>query len=156
METRISGWRRMVLGADEPGAAPAQASAPELEPARVREPGMTLIEPGVEMNGRLVVPHSLRVEGEFRGAIESAASVFVSESGAVEAPIKARTVEIRGAVVGDIVAAREVVIHPTGKLHGNVETPSFVVARGATFNGRSQMYRPERGVQTTALRESEA
>jgi cytoskeletal protein CcmA (bactofilin family) len=156
METRISGWRRMVLGADEPGVAPVQPASPELEPAAAREPGMTLIEPGVEMNGRLVVPHSLRVEGEFRGAIESAASVFVSESGAVEAPIRARTVEIRGAVVGDIVATREVVIHPTGKLHGNVETPSFVVSRGATFNGRSQMYRPERGAQATALRESEA
>ena len=49
----------------------------------------------------------------------------------IEAPIRARTVEIRGAVVGDIVASREVVIHPSGKLHGNVETPSLVVARGA-------------------------
>ena len=156
METRISGWKRMVLGADEPISTPVQPIQSELEPVSAREPGMTLIEPGVEMNGRLTVPHSLRVEGEFRGAIESAASVFVSESGAVEAPIKARTVEIRGAVVGDIVATREVIIHPTGKLHGNVETPSFVVSRGATFNGRSQMYRPERGVQTTALRESEA
>jgi cytoskeletal protein CcmA (bactofilin family) len=141
----------MVLGADAPSAAPVEPTQPEHEPASVREPGMSLIEPGVEMNGRLVVPHSLRVEGEFRGSIESAASVFVSETGAVEAPIRARTVEIRGAVVGDIVATREVVIHPTGKLHGNVETPSFVVSRGATFNGRTQMYRPERGVQTSAL-----
>ena len=151
METRISGWRRMVLGADEPISTPVQPTQSELEPVGgAREPGMTLIEPGVEMNGRLTVPHSLRVEGGVRGAIESAASVFVSESGAVEAPIKARTVEIRGAVVGDIVATREVIIHPTGKLHGNVETPSFVVSRGATFNGRSHMYRAERGVHTTA------
>jgi len=26
-----------------------------------------------------------------------------------------------------------------------------VVARGATFNGRTKMYRPERSVQTSAL-----
>ena len=110
------------------------------------------------MNGRLVVEQSLCVEGEFRGELESAGSVFVSESGAVEAPIRARTVEIHGAVVGDVVASREVVIHATGRLHGDVETPSLVVARGATFNGRTRMYRPESSVQTSALpiRHSEA
>ena len=119
-------------------------------------PDAAVIAAGVEMNGRLVVPQSLRVEGEFRGELESKGSVFVSESGAVEAPIRARAVEIRGAVVGDIVASREVVIHATGRLHGDVETPSLVVARGATFNGRSRMYRPERNVQSAAQPESRA
>ena len=147
METRRTGWRRLVVGAPE-----QKTKTPE--PERVSgasEPGVALIELGVEMNGRLVVPQSLRIEGEFRGELESANSVYVSETGAVEAPIRARTVEIRGAVVGDIVASREVVIHATGRLHGDVETPSLVVLRGATFNGRTRMYRPERSVQTSAL-----
>jgi cytoskeletal protein CcmA (bactofilin family) len=114
---------------------------------------MSLIEPGVEMNGRLVVPHSLRVEGEFRGEIESAATVFVSETGAVEAPIRARTVEIHGAVVGNVIASREIVISASGRLHGDVESPSVVVERGATFNGRVRMYRPERSLQDSDLPE---
>jgi len=161
METRRTGWRRLVLGAPESSEAPARQ---EID-SGASEAGVALIEPGVEMNGRLVVPQSLRVEGEFRGELESAASVFVSESGSVEAPIRARSVEIRGAVVGNIIASREVVIHATGRLHGDVETPSLVVARGATFNGRTRMYRPERAVQTSAtpdrhpdvsLRESQA
>ena len=147
MDNRTGGWRRLVLG------APEQATpAPEPEQVtRASEPGITVIEPGVEMNGRLVVPHSLRIDGEFRGEIEGAAAVWVSESGAVEAPIRARTVEIRGAVVGNVIASREVVIHATGRLHGDVETPSLVVVRGATFNGRTRMYRPERSLQTSAL-----
>jgi cytoskeletal protein CcmA (bactofilin family) len=102
------------------------------------------------MNGRLVVEQSLQIEGEFRGEIECAHSVLVAESGAVEAPIRARTVEIRGAVVGDVVASREVVIFASGRLHGDVETPSLVVERGATFNGRTRMYRPERSLQAPA------
>jgi cytoskeletal protein CcmA (bactofilin family) len=146
MENQPTGWRRLVLGATAQDAAPAQA---EPAPAAI-EPGVTVIEHGVEMNGRLVVPHSLRIEGEFRGEVEAANSVLVSESGAVEAPIRARTVEIRGAVVGNIVATREVVIHATGRLHGDVETPSLVVTRGATFNGGTRMYRPERSVQSAA------
>ena len=146
MAMRLAGWRRMVL------SAPAQKATP-IRPAG--EPGaseseVARIEHGVEMNGRLAVEQSLLIEGEFRGELESGGSVFISESGTVEAPIRARTVEIRGAVVGDVVASREIVIFATGRLHGDVETPSLVVVRGATFNGHTRMYRPERSVQTSA------
>ncbi|HTO09827.1 MAG TPA: polymer-forming cytoskeletal protein [Myxococcota bacterium] len=141
-----TGWRRLVPGArlEEP-AAPA----PEAESV-VREPNVAVIARGVEMSGRLVVPNSLVVEGEFSGELEIASSVVITESGAVTAPIRARSVEIRGAVMGDIVATREVVIHSTGRLHGDVETPSLVIARGATFNGRTRMYRPEHALQSPA------
>jgi cytoskeletal protein CcmA (bactofilin family) len=46
-------------------------------------------------------------------------------------------------VAGDVAASREVVIHATGRIHGDVSTPSLVVERGAFFNGRTRMYRPE-------------
>jgi len=151
MDTTKAGWRRLVPGApteQETAAAPAR---PEIAPiAPPPEPDVALIARGVEMNGRLVVTQSLRIEGEFRGDLQSANSIFVSESGTVEAPIRARTVEIHGAVVGNIVASREVVIHATGRLHGDVETPSFVVTRGSTFNGKTTMYRPERNVRSAA------
>jgi cytoskeletal protein CcmA (bactofilin family) len=147
MDARLTGWRRFVLGAPE-----QETTAPksEGEPG-TSSPEVAIIARGVEMNGRLLVPQSLHIEGEFRGELESGSSVFVAESGAVEAPIRARSVEIRGAVVGDIVATREVVIHATGRLHGNVSTPSLVVARGATYNGQTRMYRPERNVESSAL-----
>jgi cytoskeletal protein CcmA (bactofilin family) len=138
-------WRRLVLGAPE-GDAPADA--PRAEPA-APEPQVARIDYGVEMTGRYVLDRPLRIEGEFRGELESTSSVLVCETGAVEAPIRARGVEIHGAVVGDVIAAREVVIHATGRLHGDVETPSLVIARGATFNGRTRMYRPERSLQET-------
>jgi len=140
-----AGWRRLVPGARvESAPIPPEAEPPALEP------NTALIGPGMEMSGRLVVPSSLHIDGEFSGELESAKTVSISESGAVTAPIRARSVEIRGAVVGNIVASREVVIHSTGRLHGDVETPSLVVARGATFNGRTRMYRPEHNLQAAA------
>jgi cytoskeletal protein CcmA (bactofilin family) len=154
MAIRPTGWRRVVLGV--PGESEPSQAAPA-EPLRTEvansvDDGFARIERGVEMSGRLVTERPLRVEGEFRGEIQSASAVLVCESGAVEAPIRARTVEIRGAVVGDVVASREVVIHATGRLHGDVEAPSFVVVRGAFFNGRTRMYRPERTIaQVDAL-----
>lgn len=155
MDTReATGWRRLVPGvpSEAPAAAPQRQ---ETEPVGLG-PNVALISSGVEMEGRLMVPNSVQIEGEFRGQLESASAVWVSESGSVEAPIKARTVEIRGAVVGDIVASREVVIHASGRLHGDVETPSLVVMRGATFNGRTRMYRPERSAQTAPAPETRA
>jgi cytoskeletal protein CcmA (bactofilin family) len=146
MATRASGWRRRVLGAP---AADVVARLPEAEPG-APEAGAARIEFGAEMSGRLVVERGLHIDGEFRGELESAGSVFVSETGAVVAQIRARSVEIHGAVVGDVTAAREVVIHATGRLHGDVETPSLVVARGAVFNGRTRMYRPERSLEPDA------
>ncbi len=146
-ERGVVGWRRLVPGAPVEKPLPPGPEGGAVAP----EPKVAFIERGVEMNGRLVVPTSIQIEGEFSGELESASSVWVAENGTIEAPIRARTVEIRGAVVGDIVASREVVIHPTGRLHGDVETPSLVVMRGATFNGRTRMYRPERSAQTAEL-----
>ena len=146
MAMRPAGWRRLVLG------TPAQKSASPQPQGDSGAPqsDVTYIQYGVEMNGRLVVEHSLQIEGEFRGEIECGSSVLIAETGAVVAPIRARTIEIRGAVVGDLVAAREVVIFATGRLHGDVETPSLVIERGATFSGRTRMYRPEQSLQAPA------
>ena len=57
----------------------------------------------------------------------------------MQADIKARTVIVHGAVVGNIEGTREVVLGPTAKLHGNIETPSLVIERGAFFAGETRM-----------------
>ena len=151
MATRQSGWRRLVIGGSAQGEAaaqaPAAASAPEVHFAR--------IERGVEMSGRLVTEKPLRIEGEFRGEIESASTVIVTEGGSVEAPIRARTVEIRGAVVGNVTASRELVVYATGRVHGDMEAPSLVIERGAFVNGRAHMYRPLSALQAEAPPASE-
>jgi cytoskeletal protein CcmA (bactofilin family) len=133
----LIGWRRLSLTTPSPRAPEATDAGAAL---------VMRIDHGSELNGRLVVERPICIEGEFRGELESAQSVVVAETGTVEAPIRARSVEIRGAVVGNVVASREVVIFATGRLHGDVEAPSVVIARGAFFNGRTRMYRPERSL----------
>jgi cytoskeletal protein CcmA (bactofilin family) len=145
MAMRGLGWRRLVIGAMETDTDAPAATAP---PASAPPDDFVRIERGIEMTGRLVVTRPLRIEGEFQGEIESSNVVLICEGGTVEAPIRARSVEIRGAVVGDVVASREVVIHASGRLHGDVEAPSLEIARGAFYNGRTKMFRPERVMQT--------
>ena len=102
------------------------------------------------MSGTLALARPLVIEGDFRGEIACESSVLVCESGSVVATIRARSVVIRGAVVGDVFAAREVVIHAKARLHGDVETPSLAVEPGAFFNGRTRMYRPEQEAREAA------
>ncbi len=144
MATTSSGWERLEIGRR---FARKGAEAVEAPKAPVAEEHTAFIQEGCEVEGTLAVENSLRIQGEFRGSIKARKTVTVDERATVTGDIQARTVIIHGAVVGDVSASREVVIQATGRLHGNVKTPSVELARGAFLNGRTEMYRPERIVQ---------
>jgi cytoskeletal protein CcmA (bactofilin family) len=164
MAMRPSGWRRVVdPGAREaqvkptaarepaaPSAAQGVPGAPETEAAA--EPSGTFITSDCELEGRLVLDRSIRIDCEFRGRLESAETVTVGSEAAIEASIEARSVIVQGAVVGDVRGTREVVLCPTARLHGSIETPSLVIERGAVFNGETRMYRPEQSAVARAAR----
>ena len=103
----------------------------------------TFIDAGAAFDGTLRLGQDLRIDCEFRGEIVCEGTVVIGESAGVEAHIRAREVVIHGAVVGDVTARRLLVVHSTGRLHGDVETPCFELQKHAFFNGRTRMARPE-------------
>jgi cytoskeletal protein CcmA (bactofilin family) len=144
MQATRASWKR--LGARRGhDATPANASASREAPpdAPPLPPLTTFIQEDCEIEGALVLQSSIQIDGEFRGRIETSETLTVGEGAAVQADVRARSVVIRGAVVGDVVASREVVLHAGARLHGNVDAPCFVIERGAFFNGATRMYRPE-------------
>ncbi len=147
MATIGSGWQKLEIGRRLTRQGHTATEAP---PALVAEGHTACIQEGCEVEGRLALENSIRIQGEFRGRIEAGKTVTVDERATVTGDIQARTVIIYGAVAGNVDASREVVIHGTGRLHGNVKTPAFEVVRGAFFTGRTKMYRPERVVHTPA------
>jgi cytoskeletal protein CcmA (bactofilin family) len=114
----------------------------------------TFIGHGADFDGALRLRESFRIDGEFRGSIESGSTVIVGEAAGIEADVRGRDVIVAGAVVGNVVATRQLTIRGSGRIHGDVETPSLVVERGAVFNGTTKMVRPE--VAARAARVSEA
>jgi cytoskeletal protein CcmA (bactofilin family) len=74
----------------------------------------------------------------------------IGENAGVEADIRAREVVILGAVVGNVVATRQLTIRAGGRLHGDVETPCLEIEKHAFFNGRTSMARPERAAREAA------
>jgi cytoskeletal protein CcmA (bactofilin family) len=147
MATTSSGWEKLEIGRRLTRRGAAAVDAPKTPKASAAEGHTAYIQEGCEVEGSLSVENSLRVQGEFRGRIKAGNTVTVDERATVTGDIQARIVIIHGAVVGDVTASREVVIHATGRLHGDVKTPAFELARGAFLNGRTEMYRPERVIQ---------
>jgi cytoskeletal protein CcmA (bactofilin family) len=138
MKEAAQRWQRRSVASNGGGLADETSSA-----AADEQKMTTFFAEGCQVDGKLVMRAPIRIEGEFRGAIECGDTVTVGPEASVEGAIHARSVLIFGAVVGDVDASREVVIHATGRLHGDVETPSLEIERGAFFNGQTRMYRPE-------------
>jgi len=135
MERVTAGWARRRIGNTSEATA-AESATP---PRRLT----TFFDDGCQVDGRLVIKTSIEIDGEFRGRIESEDTVSVRAEASIEGSVRARSIRVEGAVVGDLEASREIVIAPSGRVHGDLSAPSVVIERGAFFNGRTRMYRPE-------------
>ena len=133
------GRRRVVE--HEPEAAGELPPSPD--EAFAADPETLVIAEGCSIDGRLVTDRPVLVLGDACGAIESTSVVRVAEGGSVQGDIRARSVVILGAVVGNVSGRREVQLHATGKLHGDVVTSSFELRCGAFFEGHTRMLRPQ-------------
>jgi cytoskeletal protein CcmA (bactofilin family) len=123
-------WMRQVIETPEP---PPAAPAPVMR---------TFIDPGAVFEGTLRLREDLRIECEFRGRIDCEGTLVVGPTGCVEGDIRAREVEISGAVVGNVVAPRQLVLRAGARLHGDVETACLEIEKHAFFNGRTVMVQP--------------
>jgi len=147
MEKSWSSWQRKSVSKSDADPGTSSTASPATDAGQMT----TFFNGGCEVNGTLIVKTSIEIDGEFRGAIQSDETVTVGAEAAIEGDIRARSVRVRGAVVGDVAASREIVIQPTGRVHGDVCTPCLVVERGAFFNGRTRMYRPELVARTNSV-----
>ena len=95
---------------------------------------------GVEGIGDIIFIDKLQVDGKVNGKIYSEkGTLIIGEGGRLEGQIDVGSCVIHGAINGDLKARARVEIHRTGKLHGDVITPSLVVEEGSIFNGAIRM-----------------
>ncbi len=125
-------------GSSEDGMAPV---APSRATNGGTGPGglAAFIDQGSEFEGKLSFKDTVRIDGRFRGEIASENTLIVGESGEIEACIRSKNVVISGSVDGDVIATQKVVLHKTGRVNGNIQTPSLVMEEGAWVNGQVKM-----------------
>ncbi len=102
-----------------------------------------LIDQGTEMKGDLTFKGSFRIEGNFKGTINSDSLLIIGERGKVEADIKVGQVVINGEIRGNVQAAERVEIHGKGRVYGTIQTPKLIVEEGAYLEANCQTIEAE-------------
>lgn len=98
-----------------------------------------VIGPRIIVRGALSGEEDLVVEGRIEGRVSLVGHLVVAAGGVVEADVDASSVEVRGEVRGDIVAARSITIERGAHVAGNVRAPRVMIHDGAHFEGAVEM-----------------
>jgi len=109
----------------------------------------TILSNSTTFNGVLRFSSSLKIEGSYKGTIESGGFLIVGENAKVRANIKAQSIVIAGEVKGDVEASERLEMLPTGKLYGNIKTKKLKMADGVIFEGKCEMLRDVPGGKTS-------
>jgi cytoskeletal protein CcmA (bactofilin family) len=153
MATGSRAWRRLVLNRnaadDSAESTPAALQTPETMIVSDRD--VMRIGAGLQFEGNLIVQKSVEIDGEFRGTIQSDSTVVIGPNAGVHANIRARVVIVHGALVGNVIASRELQLLASGRLTGDVEALAFTIEKGALFNGRSVMIPPHLKLRDTPI-----
>lgn len=97
-----------------------------------------LIDQGTELNGDLTFKGSFRIEGSFKGTINSDSILIIGERGKVEADVKVGQVVINGEIRGNIQASERVEVHSKGRVFGTIQAPKLIVEEGAYLEANCQ------------------
>ena len=96
---------------------------------------LTVTGQTAKMNGKFEIADSLHVECEVGGELIVGGQLVIGERGVVNAQVSTVDAIIQGSYEGDMVASGTVEITVTGKVIGNIQTDSLVIAKGGFFNG---------------------
>jgi cytoskeletal protein CcmA (bactofilin family) len=99
-----------------------------------------LLGRGTQFEGKLHFEGRVRIDGMFKGEIQSDDTLVIGDGAEVHAEIEVATVIVRGGVVhGNIRAKNAIEIHAPGKMVGNLHSPSLFIDRGVEFQGSCRM-----------------
>ncbi len=112
----------------------------EVSTANVLDTGAhTILGPEASFDGKLVFQGQVRIDGHFKGQIETEDIVTIAKSGEVEADLDVGTLKLHGLLRGNVKASKLVELHPPARLIGDIETPQLVIHAGVIFEGSCRM-----------------
>jgi cytoskeletal protein CcmA (bactofilin family) len=99
----------------------------------------TIIGSTVTVNGEFKSEEDVSILGKVQGRIETTADLFVETGGVIESEVTTRNIDVRGVIIGNVVASDRFEIHPGGSVTGDVRAPRVVLADGGKYKGRIDM-----------------
>jgi cytoskeletal protein CcmA (bactofilin family) len=110
------------------------------------ETTVNIISEGTRLEGKILFDDVSRVHGILIGDIQAkeGSTLVLGETSVVEGNIDADILLIDGYVRGDVSARTRIVVSRTGRVLGNIKTPSLTVEFGAYFEGSCAMDKTEK------------
>ena len=94
---------------------------------------------GIKLEGKLVFEGTARIDGQVAGEIISKDTVIIGEKAKIEAQIEVNTIIVSGEINGNITAKNLLHLKRTGRIYGDINTPSLIIEEGGTFEGGCSM-----------------
>ena len=89
-----------------------------------------------QFEGRFAVKGAIRIDGKFEGEALIVDKVFIGPKGKVKTNIKASSVVVEGILIGNIQATNRVLLLPTSRILGDIQTPELIIQNGTILEGR--------------------
>ena len=99
----------------------------------------TILGPESSIEGKLVFDGTVRIDGRFKGEVQTENVLVIGQGARVDATIAVGSIVVNGEINGDITAKHSVEIHAPGKVRGNITTPQLLIAKGVLFDGSCKM-----------------
>lgn len=102
---------------------------------------ISIIGPGMRVEGDLSTEGTVRIEGSVRGTIRAGKAVVLGKSGEVIGDVLTQDAVIGGRVVGTVVAESRLELQSTCSIEGEVRAAAehVLLEEGARFNGTIKM-----------------
>ena len=91
-----------------------------------------------EIKGDLRFKGTFRVDGRFKGKVDSESILIIGDSGKVDADIKIGHLIVNGEIKGNIQASEKVEVNSNGRVFGSIITPKLAVEEGAYLEANCQ------------------
>ncbi len=109
---------------------------------------------GMKVEGKLTFEKTVRIDGSFKGEINSAGALIVGNHAFVEGEIKIGSLLITGEVKGTINAAERVELQAPARVCGEIKTPTLIIGEGTTFDGKCVMIKGSEVTPATVVQDT--
>jgi cytoskeletal protein CcmA (bactofilin family) len=96
---------------------------------------LTVVGAQARFEGKFDITDSIQIECEVGGELNVGGKLVIGEKGVVNANVQTVDAIIMGHYEGNMIATGNVEIADTGRVSGNIQTDSLVIAKGGFFNG---------------------
>ena len=112
-----------------------------LDKATPFDPIGTIIGEGASFNGDFSIEGSIRIDGEFRGKVQSDNKIIIGNTGKVYTNLEGRRIIIAGYVEGNVFGSEVVHLMAPAKVIGDIYAANLIVDEGVQFDGRARIHK---------------